>query len=62
MVEDLAEYLGGIYDFHGQPKPPQKELVEVHNRVRNELKHNYSGKKAGSMLTTSSRRRRCSSG
>jgi len=44
QIENWAEYLGGIYDFHGKPRPSKKELVGVHNRVRNELKHNDGGK------------------
>jgi hypothetical protein len=44
MVEDWAEYLGGIYDFLGKARPLKKELVGVHNRVRNELKHNDGGR------------------
>jgi hypothetical protein len=44
IVEDWAEYLGGIYDLHGKPRPPKKELLAAHNRARNELKHNDGGK------------------
>jgi hypothetical protein len=44
MVENWAEHLGGWYDYFGKPRPPKKQLVGTHNRVRNELKHNDNGR------------------
>jgi len=43
MVENWAEYLGSWYDCLGKRRPPKKQLVGIHNRVRNELKHNDNG-------------------
>jgi hypothetical protein len=44
VVEDWAEYIGSFYDFFKKPRPPKKALIHAHNKIRNELKHNDSGK------------------
>jgi hypothetical protein len=43
-VEDWAEYLGSFYDYFRKPRPSKKALIQAHNKIRNELKHNDSGK------------------
>jgi len=43
-VENLAHYLGSIFDYAGKPRPSLRELIRLHNRVRNELKHQDDGR------------------
>ena len=44
LVEDLADYLGTIYDWAGIKRPSKNQLISSHNKIRNKLKHNDGGK------------------
>jgi hypothetical protein len=43
QLEGEVVFLRSIYDYFSGQKPPDKELIQKINKVKNELKHNDSG-------------------
>jgi hypothetical protein len=43
-VKRDTAYLGSVYEYFGKPRPTEKELTAIENRIRNELKHQDDGR------------------
>ena len=42
-LEDRRHFWSRMADFFGKARPNRKKVIESHNRLRNQLKHNNNG-------------------